>query len=215
MDHFEIIDMEQWPRAELYKLYTETWSTVTYSLTKKLSIATLVPFLKGRGIKLVPALMWLTCREINKLENFRFAMKDGKLISWDRVHPLFPTLNSFGNMTFHSLPFCDSFAQFYASYLAEQQENKAKTNLWATAVPENNFMVSIFPWLHFDASSMQIKNAKGYYSPFIAIGQYNEDFALPVMLMGNHAVSDAWHVAQFFDGMQQGFDNPAQWCDIQ
>ena len=212
MDHFEIIDMETWPRAELYDLYTRVWSTVTYSLTKKLSVAKLVPYLKERGIKLVPALMWLVSREINKIENFRLAFRDGKLGTWDVIHPMFPNLNTQENMTFHGLRFQDDFHSFYRSYLAEQQENKDKTNLWANHIPENFFMVSILPWLHFDASSMQMKNAKYYYAPFIAIGQYNEQLELPCMLMGNHATSDAWHVAKFFSGLQACMDDPAQWC---
>lgn len=212
MDHFELVDMERWPRAELYRLYTEQWSTVTYSVTKKLSVAGFVPYLKERGIKFVPALMWLVCREINALENYRYAVQDGKLGLWDVVHPMFPNLNTDGNMTFHALHYGPDFRTFYEAYLAEQQENKTKTCLWATKIPVNNFMVSIFPWLHFDGSSMQIKNAKNYYAPFIAIGQYNEQMELPCMLMGNHAVSDAWHVSRFFDGMQKGLEHPEQWC---
>lgn len=212
MDRYEIIDMQTWPRAEVYRLYTEVWSTVTYSLTKKLSGAKLVPYLKERGIKFVPAIMWLVCREINAIGNFKMAIKDGKLIQWDVVHPFFPNLNTDGNMTFHGLRFDPDFPTFYRAYLAEQQENASKTCLWANEIPVNNFMVSVLPWLHFDGSSMQIKNAKGYYAPFIAIGKYNEAMELPIMLMGNHAVSDAWHVSKFFDGLQEGMDNPSQWC---
>ena len=212
MDHFDIIDMATWPRAEIYKLYTDEWSTVTYSLTKKLSVAKLVPYLKERGIKFVPALMWLVSREINRIENFRLAVHDGKLGIWDVIHPMFPTLNADENMTFHGLRFQDDFHAFYQAYLAEQQENRNKTNLWANAIPENFFMVSIFPWLHFDASSMQMKNAKYYYAPFLAIGQYNEQMLLPCMFMGNHASADAWHVAKFFRALQEGMDDPSAWC---
>lgn len=213
MDHFDIIDMESWPRAEIYKLYTEDWSTVTYSLTKKLSVAKLVSYLKEQGIKFVPALMWLVSREINRIENFRLAIHDGKLGIWDVIHPMFPTLNAYENMTFHGLQYTDDFHAFYEAYLAEQQENRNKTNLWANKIPENFFMVSIFPWLHFDASSMQMKNAKYYYAPFIAIGQYNEQMLLPCMFMGNHASADAWHVAKFFARLQDAMDNPSQWCE--
>ena len=212
MEHFDIIDMESWPRAEIYKLYTEDWSTVPYSLTKKLSVAKLVPYLKEQGIKFVPALMWLVSREINRIENFRLAIHDGKLGIWDVIHPMFPTLNAYENMTFHGLQYTDDFHAFYEAYLAEQQENRNKTNLWANKIPENFFMVSIFPWLHFDASSMQMKNAKYYYAPFIAIGQYNEQMLLPCMFMGNHASADAWHVAKFFAQLQEGMDDPSQWC---
>ncbi len=213
MDRYEIIDMETWPRAELYRLYTEGWGTVTYSLTKKLSVERLIPYLKERNIKLVPVLMWLVSREVNRIENLRLAVKDGQLIRWEKIHPLFPTLNSDQNMTFHVIDHREDFRSFYEAYLAEQLENREKTCLWATNVPKNFFMVSVFPFLHFDASSMHLKNSKYYYAPFIAIGQYNEAMELPVMFMGNHAATDAWHVAQFYDALQQAMDNPAQWLD--
>ncbi len=212
MDQYEIIDMEAWPRAELFRLYTEGWGAVTYSLTKKLSVEKFVPYLKERGIKFVPALMWLVTREINRIENFRLAMVDGKLIRWNTLHPLFPTLNADENMTFHVIDYLEDFQAFYAAYLAEQEKNRHKTNLWATPVPKNWFMVSIFPFLHFDASSMHLKNSKYYFAPFIAIGKYNEDFRLPVMVMGHHAAADAWHVDKFYNALQAGLDDPAQWC---
>ena len=215
MDHFELIDMDSWPRAELYRLYTEVWSTVTYSVTKKLSAAKFVPYLKEKGVKFVPAIMWLVSREINRIENYRMALQDGKLGKWNVIHPMFPTLNAHENMTFHGLRYQEDFRAFYESYLEEQRENGEKTCLWANRIPVNNFMFSVLPWLHFDANSMQIKNAKGYYSPFVAVGQYNESMELPCMLMGNHAVSDAWHLAKFFNGVQEGMDDPSQWCDIE
>lgn len=212
MDHYEQIDMERWPRAELYKLYTEGWGTVTFSVTKKLSVARLLPYLKERGIKFAPTLMWLVSREVNRIENFRLAVRAGKLIRWDVIHPMFPTLNAQENMTFHGLRHTESFRDFYEAYLTEQQENRDKTCLWANKIPLNFFMVSIFPWLHFDASSMQLRNAKEYFAPFIAIGQYNEEMELPCMLMGNHAATDLFHVSQFFSRLQEAMDDPAQWC---
>ncbi len=212
MDHYEQIDMERWPRAELYKLYTEGWGTVTFSVTKKLSVARLVPYLKERGIKFAPALMWLVSREINRIENFRLAVREGKLIRWDVIHPMFPTLNVHENMTFHGLRHTESFRDFYEAYLTEQQENRDKSCLWANKIPVNFFMVSIFPWLHFDASSMQLRNAKEYFAPFIAVGQYNEEMELPCMLMGNHAATDLFHVSQFFNRLQEAMDDPDQWC---
>jgi chloramphenicol O-acetyltransferase type A len=204
--------MNRWPRAELYRLYTEGWGTVTYSLTKKLSVKKLVPYLKERGIKFAPTIIWLVSREVNRVENFRLAVRDGQLIRWDVIHPMFPTLNAQENMTFHGLRHRESFREFYDAYLAEQQENRDKTCLWANRIPPNFFMVSVIPWLHFDASSMQLRNAKEYFAPFIAIGQYNDAMELPCMLMGNHAATDAWHVAQFYSGLQAAMDDPAQWC---
>lgn len=212
MDRFEIIDMDTWSRAEIYKQYTEVWTTVTYSVTKKLSAAKLVTVLKERGIKLAPALIWLTGREINRVENFRLGLRDKTLGRWEMLHPLFPNLNSDQNMSFHSVRFDRDFRSFYEAYLAEQEENRDKTNLWATECPENYYFVSIFPWLHFEGMSMQLKNAKGYYAPYISLGQYDEDMVMPCAVMANHAAVDAWHFSRFFDGMQEGMDTVEQWC---
>lgn len=210
-DGFEAIDLKTWPRRDVYRLYTEKWPTASYSLTKKLDAGTLVPFLKQRGIKFVPAIIWLAAREVNRLENFRLAIHDGQLGRWTVVHPMFPTLNATQNMTFHCVRFEDDFSPFYEAYLKEQRENAQKTALFANRIPENSFMISVFPFLHFDGGSMQLSE-NGKYAPFLAIGQYNEVMQLPCLVMGNHACQDAWHVAQLFGGIQEGMDHPSEWC---
>ena len=214
MDKFEIIDMDTWQRAAIYRLYTEKWPTTSYSLMKKLSVDKFVPYLKEKGIKFVPAIIWLVGREFNHIENFRLAVKDGKLGKWDVIHPLVPTLNKDKNMTFHNIRFEEDFGKFYEAYLQEQQENIEKTSLFANRVPDNFFMVSVFPFLHFDGGSMQV-SGKGNYAPFVAIGKYNEEMLLPCVVMGNHAAQDAWHISEFFKGLQEGMDNPEEWCKIE
>ena len=214
MDKIEVIDMQTWPRAEVYKLFTEQWTTITYSLNTKFSVEKTVTYLKERGLKFVPAIMWVFSREVNRHDNFRYVIKDGKLCRWDVIHPMFPTLNPQENVTFHSIRFEDDFASFYQAYLKEQQENANKSVLWATEIPENFFLFSVLPWLHFEGSAMNLKNAKGYYSPIIAVGKYNEKKQMPCLFVGNHAVADAWHVNKFFDGVQKSLDNPSEWCKI-
>ena len=212
MDHFEIIDMDTWPRAEIYRQYTKIWDAVTYTFTKKLNVATLVPYLKERGIKVIPALAWLTSREINRVENFRLGIHERRLVRWEAVHPLMPTVNPTGNMSFISHRFQDDFKAFYESYLTVQQENREKTALWANGAPENYVFLSIMPWLEYDALSMQLKDARGYYAPYVAMGKFNAQMELPCTVMVNHATIDGWFVHQFYDGMQKAMDDPAQWC---
>ena len=214
MDHFEPIDMETWPRAEIYKQYTELWTTVTYTFTKRLDVSKLVPYLKQRGIKLIPALVWLSSRAVNSVENFRLGIQNRELVRWDMVHPLVPAVNSTGNMSFHSLRHDDSFPAFYEAYLAEQQEFGDKTNLWANGpAPDNYFFVSVLPWLEYDSLSMQLKNAKGYYAPYVAMGKYNKQMELPCTIMVNHATIDGLFVHQFYEYMQQAMNDPAGWCE--
>lgn len=213
MDYFEQIDLNIWPRAEVYQLYTQQWTTVTYSVTKKLSASALVPYLKERGSKFVPAMLWLVSHEINRIENFRLAVRDHRIGTWNVIHPYFPVKNSTENMSFHAVRYRENFKDFYQDYRAEQQENAHKINLWATPVPENAFMISVMPWLHFDGMSMQLKNPKEYYPPYVGIGQYNEQMELPCVIMVNHATVDAWHLAQFFDGLQRLMNTPELWCE--
>ena len=169
MDHFEVIDMERWPRAEEYRLFANDW-LMTYSMTKHLPAANTVAFLKERKIKFVPALIWIVSEAFNRCENFRLAVRDGKLGKWDTIHPIYPTLNADKNLTFHSLRFTGDFECFYDAYLEEQKETAEKTGLWLYEVPENSFVISVFPFIHFDGSSVHFSHAKENYAPFFAIG---------------------------------------------
>lgn len=211
-DHYEVVDMSTWPRAEEFTQYNVLWTSITASMNVKISVAKILPFLKEKGLKFSPVMIWAITRELNKHKTFRYSHKDGQLVLWDKIHPVYPTLTKEGNNSFHCVPFKEDFKEFYADYLNEQEANKDKTSFFATEVPENNYTISIVPWLEFEGA-MQLRNPKTFFAPIIVVSKYNEQKILNIMISINHAICDAWHLKLLFEGIQKTLDEPQEWYE--
>ena len=217
MHKFEVIDMETWPRAEIFTLYTKQWPGVVHTVTKRLNAEKTIGYLKKNGIKTVPALLYMVTECINAQSCYKMALKDGKLVEWKEVHPLYPVLNESYNITYHTINREKSFKEFYKSYLEDAGQNNSKMGAFATVNPENSFVVSIAHFFDFDSVSMPYRGSNYYFAPIVVIGKYKEQnghLEMPVVITGNHAVADAWHVNKFYEDMQKMLDEPEIWCII-
>lgn len=215
MDDFTEINMDTWPRAEEYGLFTRQWTTICYTVTLKQDVTDTVTHVKEKGFKFVPAVLWLITRELNAQENFRLAVRDGKLGVWDQLHPMYPTINRTGNMTFHSTAYRDGFSDFHQAYLAEAELNRNAAGIFASTMPENSYVISVVPYMSFENVSFHLKNAKNYYAPIFDIGKYRDDHGrllMPVSVTVNHAAADLSHVNALFKGLQNALYMPESWC---
>ena len=213
MDRFTEIDRETWPRKALFDLYTRSWMEMTFSATQKLRAEKLVKLQKARGQKLVPALLYIVSREVSRDRAFTVANKDGVLGYWDRIHPMYPVLNENGSFSFHTTLVEGDFPSFYQAYLREKEENADKTGAYACTMPLNTFTLSIMPYFAFDSFSFSLKNVKNYFAPIVSIGQYDENFLLPIAVTVNHAVCDGYQLSELFRRLQEAFENPEAWLD--
>ena len=215
-DKFTPIDRENWPREEIYRVYTELWTTTLFSVTVRIDVTETVRETKRRGEKFVPAVLYLFSRELSRQENFTLAVRDGILGCWERLHPLYPVLNETGNFTFHTTPYYGGYRQFYRAYIAEQERNGASLAAFAEPAPENNFIISIMPYLKFEGFSFSLKNAKNYYTPTVSVGKYYEEngrLYMPVSVTVNHAASDANHLNILFSGVEAAMQSPLSWIE--
>ena len=217
MEKYKEIDLKTWPRAEIFTLYTKQWPGVVHMGTKRLNVEKTIAYLKKNGLKTVPSLLYIATECINAQGNYKIAYKDGKLVEWEEVHPLYPVLNANYNITYHTIDRERSFAAFYKNYLKDMEENKAKTGAFATVWPENSFVVTVPHFFEFDSVSMPYRGSNYYFAPIVVLGKYKEEdghLKMPVAITGNHAVADAWHTNKFYEDMQNMLDNPETWCII-
>ena len=83
---FTPIDLETWPRRAVFENFLEL--DCSYSLTVPLSIAPLLRYVRGRGLRLYPALTWAVTTAVNRHQEFRMAYdREGRLGYYDLVHP--------------------------------------------------------------------------------------------------------------------------------
>src|SRR5690606_27245839 len=87
------INLADWKRKEHFSVYRSQMKC-GFSLTTKINIAKMLPFLKENGYKFYHVMIYLITRAVNKHEAFKMAMKEDELIVWDCVNPIYAVLHS-------------------------------------------------------------------------------------------------------------------------
>ena len=76
--NFTLIDIEKWKRREIFYYFSHIAPT-TYSVTSNLDITRMMKVLRDHDLKFFPSFLWLSTAIINKHQEFRVAIKDGKV----------------------------------------------------------------------------------------------------------------------------------------
>ena len=81
--NYKKVDFSTWPRGDLFQFYIDHMRVVM-SLTVDMDVTPLVRFVRQRGMKFYPTMIWVVSRVINAHEEFKLGWdQDGNLIRWD------------------------------------------------------------------------------------------------------------------------------------
>ncbi|PJI07614.1 MULTISPECIES: CatA-like O-acetyltransferase [Clostridium] len=215
--NFHTIDMETWPRVQTYKYFTETVSTVIYSINVTINVTKLTNTLKSKGIKFFLAYLYLITRAMGRHREFLMAIQDNVLGYFDYRTPFYPVFHDDDKtITFLWTEYNDDFEAFYKNYISDiKQYGKSHGSMLPKgAPPSNNYIVSCIPWVAFNGMSMQLQNAKNYYAPIFESGKFTKTegtITMPLSITVNHAAIDGYHIKMFLDDLQWLIDHTEEW----
>lgn len=210
---FNRIDVESWPRAQMFHYFTEMVPT-GYSLTVELDITEFKKRLRDKEIKFFPAYIWLVTKVLNKQSEFKIANVDGELGYWETLTPLYPHFHEDDKtISFMWTEYSDDFEVFYNRYLENKElygDTHGVLSQPHIMPPLNAYTVSCIPWLEFKHFALQSFGNKDYYFPTIEAGKYFERYGLlimPLSITVHHATTDGWHINGFVEELQRGMDS--------
>lgn len=214
---FHIIDMDTWPRAQTYYYFTETVSTLIYSINVTMDVTVLRNTLKSKGLKFFPAYLYLVTRVIGRHREFLMAIQNDILGYWDCRTPYYPIFHEDDKtISFLWTEYDEDFEMFYKSYLSDiEQHGKSHSILSSKgAPPANSYIISCIPWFAFNSLSMHLQNAKNYYAPVFESGGFTETngkITMPLSITVNHAVVDGYYIKLLLDDLQSLMNHPEDW----
>ncbi|MBL1409382.1 type A chloramphenicol O-acetyltransferase [Sphingobacterium faecale] len=207
---YKKINIEDWKRKEHFKVYS-TSVRCGFSLTVKVEINRVISFVKEKGYKFYPTMIYLLTKAVNNHAEFRMRMKDGELVVWDEVHPIYTVLKP-ETETFSALytKYTMDFREFVSDYEQNVQKYNSDLRFFPEVVPENHFNISALPWIDFDSFNLNIADFTDYFAPSFTVGKYKKvgaEVVLPLAIQVHHAVCDGIHVARFIESLQDYCDN--------
>ena len=113
--HYKKVDFSTWPRGDLFRFYMDHMRVVM-SLTVDMDVTPLLQFVRQRGMKFYPTMIWVVSRVINTHEEFKLGWdQDGNLIRWDFVSPSYA----------HFHPGDGNFTKLVTPYMEDLQDRKS------------------------------------------------------------------------------------------
>ena len=199
------IDIENWDRRDLFKLYT-TDLKIVMNMTVDIDITSLIREIKARGLRFYPTMIWIVSRLMNARDEFKYHLtEDGELIRWDYVSPSYTDFNT-ETEKFNKFvtEYSESFYEFYERCVSDCERHRNESGFMPNQ-PKNVFDISCLPWTTYKSLDLHIYTDGKSLFPIVIWGKYREEngkILLPVTAMLHHAVCDGFTVSRFFSELQ-------------
>lgn len=210
MENFEIVDMENFDRAAYFYYFMEAGTTIEF--TARMDVTAAIGKCKSHSFSFQAFMLFSLYKAINAVDNFKYDVLNDKLIKWERIVPTFSSMNEDSKLFFTLYADIQENCGDYD----EQYKKTAERYAGATMIvpqgtlPANAFNVSCIPWLHFEHFSSNSKTMENRIVRMVTYGKYVQAdgrFILPLTIQVSHAIVDGYHVALFFERLQQELES--------
>ncbi|MDM1362407.1 CatA-like O-acetyltransferase [Myroides marinus] len=204
--NYQKFDIENWNRKEHFYHFKDQLRC-GFSLTTKIDISQVIPFIKEHGYKFYPTIIYLISKAVNKQQEFKLAMKDNELIEWDTVNPAYTIMHT-ETETFSELcsMYTDNLKDFLKEYDRVQEKYKGNYAMSPQTGIENIFHISMIPWVSFDGFNLNVPGFGDYFAPIFTLGKYTvnkDEVLMPISIQVHHATCDGLHVSKLLNSLQE------------
>ena len=136
----------------------------------------LVRFVKQRGMKFYPAMIWVVSRVINTHEEFKLGWdQDGNLIRWDFVSPSYATIHPGTGTSPSWLRLTWRTCRHSTPRFLEDREKYRDLRGVVEGQPTNHFDVSCLPWVRYRHFDVHVFDQGDFLAPVVTWGKYEAE----------------------------------------
>jgi chloramphenicol O-acetyltransferase type A len=209
-ERVQIIDVNHWSRKEHFEFFNKM-DYPQFNISMQLEVTNFLAFVKRNKISFYYAMVFCATHCANQLENFRYRIRDDKVILHEELHP------SFTDMMQDSDLYKMVMVEMEDDILAFSEKAKEKSNRQKTFMVYENeeerddlLYMTCVPWVSFTQITHPIALRKGDSVPKISWGKYfreGEKVFLPFSVQANHALMDGVHVGKYMEILQNYLNN--------
>lgn len=204
------LDIENWNRKEHYSYFKEL-DYPHFSICGNVDITEFIRFVKESGSSFFLAMMFASVKTANSIDEFRYRMRQDKVVVHDKVNPSFTMMTSKEVFGFCAAEFENSYSEFFSNASREIEKSRDNANIKDEPGRDDLLYITSIPWVSFTNVTHPIHMNPVDSIPRIAWGKYfgeNDRVKLPLSVQANHALVDGAHVGQYFIKLQKILDHP-------
>ncbi len=203
----KFIELETWDRAMHYQVFRNI-PQPQYCVTFDLDITHFLPKVKEKGYSFTFALVYAVTKCANQIEEFRCRFVDGKPVIFETINTSFTYLKK-GTELFKvvNVPMQNSMDEYVA--LAKQTEENQTEFFTASAMGNDIYQFSPFPWVSYSHISHTDSGKKDNATPLFDWGKFykkDQRILLPFSVQVHHSFVDGIHIGKLAEGLQGYLD---------
>jgi chloramphenicol O-acetyltransferase type A len=197
----EEINIDTWERKEHFNFFLRG-DLPFYNVNFHVDITGLRDYVKAYGLSLNNTLIFLVTKTLNRIDNFRYRLVDGKVIKYERINPSFACIR--GNEELFrmiTVEFIDDLVAFDRKVKEEIKNSNSYFDFRLLNGRTDFVFISTLPWIPFTGIDHTLSLRKEDAIPRISWGKYFEQdgkVLLPFNIQVNHIFVDGLHVGKFY-----------------
>jgi len=203
------IDMQTWPRREHFEFFS-TYDYPHFGMCANVDLTAFYPAVKQRGYSLTVAIVYVITRVSNAIPEFRYRIREGKVVEHEIVNPGFTFLVEEDVFSFCFVEYVEDFAAFAAK--AAERIAFVKEHPWVRQVPRDDVLyMTAIPWVSFTSFLHPMRLQPADSIPRFVWGKFLEEgelLKMPLGVQGHHALIDGVHVGRFYAEVQDCLQQP-------
>ena len=202
----EYLDVTNWARRDLFEFF-RGFDKPYFNICTRLDVTNLLAFVRQRtNLSVSLAYHYFALRVANEIEQFRYRLRDGKVLVHDVIHGGTTVLLANESFTLAYFDYQEDFGRFAVE--AERAVREAQSGDGAFRPRANDDMVhfTTLPWMSFTSFSHARNWGREDSVPKIAFGKFtkeNERTLLPISVEVHHALMDGLHVGRFLTRLEE------------
>lgn len=180
-----------------------------YAVTVHLDITRLKSFVEERGASLYLSLSYFTTRAMRAIEDFRYRLRDGRVVLYEELHPGVTLPAPEGRFTFAHLEYHPDFATFHERARRIVEAASREVDLSQVEHP-NQIYFSALPKVPF-TSITHATDEPTDTVPRVTFGKFERRdgrLRVPVGIQVNHIFIDGAALGEWVEATQGWFETP-------
>ena len=204
------IDMSTWPRRKHFELFN-AFDFPHFNLCADIDITTMCKELPKFSFSFTVVIIYALAKAANAIKEFRYRIRDGKVVEHDMIHPSPTILLDNDLFSFCTIPFNHNFKIFGAGANAAIEHVKKNPTLEDQPGQDELIYMTSIPWVSFTSFIHPAHMNPVDSIPRIAWGKFFKQAGrkkMPLSVQVHHALADGIHVGRYFNQVQEYLDEP-------
>lgn len=205
------IDIDNWKRKGTFERFA-SYTNPIFSVSTRLDVTKLYKKCKNDGLSFFVTFLYVATKCLNTIEEFRYRIKNGRVVLYDVIHPNYIVLDNDGIITSCSTEMAD-FRTFHARALADISAARIGGDRSLGGRTTNDvYYVSAMKWADLTSMSnpYDLNDKDSTSIPRLTWGKFSDNDDKKDMffdIAAHHGLLDGEHACRGFVKIQQAIDN--------